>query len=106
MISHTLRMERSEAQPEPIVIYRTVNGNGETFALKPSSARRIRDHFHVEPRPRVFIAHDTKADFDAVRGDVVNAVIELLARVTKDELSKHARVEFQDPVLDTVLRVS
>lgn len=99
-------MERSEAQPEPIVIYRTVNGNGETFALKPSSARRIRDHFHVEPRPRVFIAHDTKADFDAVRADMENAVIQLLAGVTKDELSKHARVEFQDPVLETVLPVS
>ena len=45
----------------PIVTHRSVNRDGETFALEPGSLERLRQAFGqtVHPRPRVFIAHET-----------------------------------------------
>lgn len=96
----------AERDQEPIVIYRSVNGNGETFALKPASARRIRRELKVEPRPRVFIAHEVRADLDAVAKDVVPHVIQLLTGVSKTRLATLGKLQFQDPVSELVLRVS
>jgi hypothetical protein len=62
--------EALDLELEPIVIYRSVNRDGQTFGLDPLSRRRVREHFgdQVHLHPRVFIAHETAADHEAVRG--------------------------------------
>ena len=51
---------------EPLIIYRSVNREGATFALKPGSRERVQSRFgdaaHV--RPRIFIAHETRVNYD------------------------------------------
>jgi len=44
-----------KAPQEPIVIFRGVNGNGETYALEPRSSDRLRKQFgeQVNPHQRV-----------------------------------------------------
>jgi biopolymer transport protein ExbD len=77
-----------EARQPPIVIYRSVNRDGETYALESRSLRRLREELGtaVHAHPRVFIAHETSADYDAVHGAIVQQVIQLLTGLTEDRL--------------------
>jgi biopolymer transport protein ExbD len=81
-------MIASVAPRQPIVIYRSVNRDGETYALEPRSLSRIRTALGsaVHAHPRVFIAHETKADYERVHGAVVKQVIELLTGVSEERL--------------------
>lgn len=90
---------------EPIVVYRSVNRDGQTFGLEPLSRQRVRDRFGdgVHLHPRVFIAHETAADYESVRGDLAALVIQLLTGVQADRLSELGGVSFRDPATDDEL---
>ena len=87
----------------PIVIYRSLNREGATFALKPSSREllkeRLGDAVHI--RPRVFIAHETRADYDAVHTDLAPQIVQLLTGLSVQHLEELGGVAFRDPETET-----
>lgn len=99
----------ANAAPEsPIVIYRSVNNAGETFALDPASRERVRAAFeNVRVYPRVFIAHEAKEDYKQVHADLLRQVIQLLTGVTLERLEeKFGSLSVVDPVTEQALRPS
>ena len=88
---------------QPIVIYRSVNREGQTFALKPASRQFLRQQFgeSVHSSPRVFIAHETKADFDEWHDNFAEQVIQLLTGVSSERLKGLGGVVFRDPVTES-----
>ncbi len=92
----------------PIVIYRSVNNAGETFALDPASRERLRAVFeNVRMHPRVFIAHETNEDFKQVHTDLLRQVVQLLTGVTLERLEeKLGSLSVVDPVTERELRPS
>ncbi|MEM9461458.1 MAG: hypothetical protein AAGF11_45260 [Myxococcota bacterium] len=98
-----VNMAASEAQDlaqEPIVIHRSVNRDGQTFALAPLSRERVKEHFgdRVHLYPRVFIAHETAEDYHSIRGGLAVQVVHLLTGVPTEHLDKIGGVCFLDPV--------
>lgn len=89
-------------RPSPFVVYRSVNGNGETYALEPRSLTRLRRELGaaVHARPRVFIAHELRADYEHVDGAIAGQVIHLLTGISEDRLRPLGGVIFRDPVTD------
>jgi hypothetical protein len=100
-------MQTAAAQEplEPIIIYRSVNRDGQTFGLDPLSHRRLRAQFgdSVHMHPRVFFAHATPADYEQVRDDLAKHVVVLLTGVLESELAELGGVSFRDPVTDREL---
>lgn len=90
---------------EPIIIYRSVNRDGQTFAVEPLSLDRLRQSFgsQVHVRPVLFIAHETAADYNQLHGDVVAQVIQLLTGVSEAKLASLGGVSLRDPVTDEEL---
>jgi hypothetical protein len=93
---------------EPIIIYRSVNRDGQTFALEPLSMDRLREHFGdaVHVRPRVFIAHETSTHHDQLQGELAGQVIALLTGVSEARLEDIGGVSFRDPATDAELERS
>ena len=85
-----------------IVVFRSVNRDGETYALEPRSLQRLRTALGaaVHARPRIFIAHETKADYEHVHGAIAQQVIQLLTGVSEDRLGALGGVVFRDPVTE------
>ena len=83
---------------EPVVIYRSVNRDGQTFALDPLSRNRVRDHFgdEIHLHPRVFIAHETAADYGSMRADLADQVVQLLTSVSSSRLDELGGASFRD----------
>ena len=94
--------EAFQERQEPIVVFRSVNRDGETFALEPHSLDRLRKELGSDLRvhPRVFIAHETLADYEHVHGAIVEQVVQLLTGVTEARLSSLGGVIFRDPVTE------
>lgn len=90
---------------DPIIIYRSVNRDGQTFSLDPLSRNRLRESFGdaVHMRPRVFIAHESKADYEQLNADLVGQVIQLLVGVSEARLEELGGVSLRDPVTDQEL---
>lgn len=90
---------------DPIIIYRSVNRDGQTFAIEPLSLERLRrslgDQVHV--RPVVFVAHESPADQDQLDEDVVAQVIRLLTGVAEATLAPLGGVSLRDPITDDEL---
>lgn len=93
---------------EPIVIHRSVTGAGATYALDWRSADRLRKQLagELHLRPRVFIAHETKADHDRVQRNLVGQIVQLLTGVTEQRLDPLGGVIFRDPVTEKDVRAS
>lgn len=91
-----------QARPDPIVVFRSVNRDGETYALEPRSLDRLRKELGsaVHARPRVFIAHETRADYEHIHGAIVDQIIQLLTGVSEERLRPLGGVIFRDPVTD------
>lgn len=87
---------------EPLVIHRSVNRDGQTFSLDPATRRRLQEQFgeQVRVHPRLFIAHETKADYDSVRIDLVDQVAQLLTGLSIARLSELGVVELRDAVTE------
>jgi len=94
--------EALDLAPEPIVIYRSVNRDGQTFGLAPRSRNRLRDQFgdRLHLHPRVFIAHETKADYDSMYGDLANQIALFLTGLSLERLKDLGGVSFVDPVTE------
>jgi len=106
---HTGCMPAQVAQKpsEPLIIYRSVNGNGETYALEARSLQRIREKLgsgHV--RARVFLSHETGADFEHIHGHIVPQIVMLLTGVPEERLRPLGRVTFRDPLTERDVPVS
>jgi hypothetical protein len=89
-------------EPAPIVIYRSVNRDGETYALEPRSLKRLREAFGqaVHVRPRVFIAHETRADHEHVAGAIAPQIVMLLTGLSEQRLEPVGGVIFRDPATE------
>lgn len=87
---------------EPIVVFRSVNREGETYALEPRSLDRLRAALGdaVRSHPRIFIAHETRADYDRVESSMTSHIIQLLTGVTEERLRVLGGVIFRDPVTE------
>lgn len=94
--------EAREYPLDPVVIHRSANRDGQTFALDPLSRRRVREHFgeQVHLHPRVFIAHETAADYDSMRVDLVAQVVQLLTGLSPSRLDELGGVSFRDSTTD------
>jgi hypothetical protein len=81
-------MNAQAAPRQPLVVYRSVNREGETYALEPRSLARIHEVLGaaVHARPRVFIAHETRADYEKVHGAIAQQIIQLLTGVSEERL--------------------
>jgi hypothetical protein len=90
------------AEPVPVVIHRSVNRDGETYAVEARSLKRVRAAFgsaaHV--RPRIFIAHETLADYEHVHGAVAPQIVMLLTGLSEEQLGPLGGVIFRDPVTE------
>ncbi|WAS98813.1 hypothetical protein [Nannocystis punicea] len=85
---------------EPIVILRSSNREGATFALEPGSLARLRKAFGeaLHPRSRVFIAHETRDDYERVQAAIAEQIVMLLTGLPEKRLQTLGRVVFRDPV--------
>jgi len=89
--------------PEPIIVYRSVNRDGQTFALAPSSRNRLRELFgqdRLHLHPRVFIAHENADDYHSMYWDLRNQVVQLLTGLSSGRLQSLGEVIFRDPVTE------
>ena len=96
-------------EPSPVVIYRSVNRDGQTFGLDAEAVGRVRERFpdQVRVHPRVFIAHGTAADMEAVDIDLLRQVVTLLTGVSFERLSRElGEVVVLDSVTEQVLEPS
>jgi hypothetical protein len=100
-------MQTAAAQEplEPIIIYRSVNRNGQTFALDPLSRKRLRGRFgdSVHLYPRVFIAHEALDNHEQLHADLATQVVQLLTGMSESKLADFGGVSFRDPVTDQEL---
>jgi hypothetical protein len=90
------------AEPDPIIIYRSVDRDGETYALEPRSLQRLREAFGpaVHSRARIFLTHETRADYEHVQGNVAPQIVMLLTGLSEDRMKHLCGVMFRDPVTD------
>jgi enoyl-CoA hydratase/carnithine racemase len=86
----------------PIVIYRSVDRDGATYALEPRSVKRLREVFGpaVHVRSRVFIAHETRADYDHVQSAIAPQIVMLLTGLPDERLRPVGGVLFRDSETD------
>ena len=91
-----------QRRAEPFVVFRSVNRDGETYALEPRSLERLRLELGdaVHARSRVFIAHETRADYEHVHGAIAQQIIQLLTGVSEERLRPLGGVIFRDPVTE------
>lgn len=87
---------------DPIVILRSSNRDGATFALEPDSRIRLQATFGeiFHHRSRVFIAHDRMKDLDQVQEAIIEPVLMILTRLSEKQL---AEVVFRDAATDEEL---
>lgn len=92
----------------PIVIYRSVTRDGETFALDAASRDRLSQHFGELARfhSRVFIGNETRADYEAIHASIVPQVVQLLTGLALDRLQELGGVVFRDPVTEREIQQS
>jgi hypothetical protein len=57
----------------------------------------------VHARPRIFIAHEKRADYEHIHGAIAEQIIELLTGVSEERLRSLGGVMFRDPVTEQEL---
>jgi len=87
---------------EPIVVSCSASRDGVTYGLDLSVRRRLKQRFGdaVHAAPRIFIAHDSAADFAEIHGPARKQIILLLTGLSEDRLKELGPVEFRDPVTE------
>ncbi len=88
---------------QPLVVYRSADREGATYALEPLSLERLRksplgESLHV--RSRVFIAHETRAEYDEVHSNITNQILQLLTGLAESRLNTLGPVVFRDAATD------
>lgn len=91
---------------EPIIIYRSTNREGATFALKPSSRTLLKTRFghEVHIRSRLFITHETQVEYETVHSDLAGQVVQILTGLSVQRLlGSGYEVEFRDPETESTI---
>jgi hypothetical protein len=91
-----------------VTIFRSTDLDGATYALAPESRAAIQKAFPgVHLAPRMFVAHETREDFELVHGSMRGQIIQILAGVSEERLhSALGPVRFCDPVTDREISAS
>lgn len=91
-------------EDEPIVVYQSTDREGSTFSLSSDARRILRERFgdKIHFAPRIFIAHDTRDDFERLHGSLAKQLVALLTGLSDEYLAQVA-VEFRDPVTERSL---
>jgi hypothetical protein len=84
----------------PLIIYRSADREGATYALSRDTRDRVRKAFgaQVHLPPRIFIAHETEADYQQIHGSIRRQVAELLTGLPEERLASLGEVRFIDPM--------
>jgi len=100
-----MRAVAKKAEPAPLIIHRSADREGATYALERHSRDRVREAFGKELHlsPRVFIAHETAADFENIRGALMPQIALILTGLAEDRLSQLGEIVFVDPVTEKEL---
>lgn len=91
-------------EDEPIVVYQSTDREGSTFSLSSDARRILQERFgdKIHFAPRIFIAHDTRDDFERLHGSLAKQLVALLTGLS-DEYVAQVAVEFRDPVTERSL---
>jgi hypothetical protein len=94
--------ERTDDELDPIIIHRSANRDGATFALDHRSLKRLRDAFGpaVHARKRIFITHEQPDELNLVQEGIAPHIVTLLTGLTEEQLKPLGGVIFQDPVTE------
>jgi hypothetical protein len=95
------------AAVDPLVIYRSTDGDGATYSLRRSAQHALRARFGDAVRlPRVaYVEHVEAADRDAVHEAVRAPVVALLTGLPMGRLHELGEVVFRDAATDADLCV-
>jgi hypothetical protein len=87
-----------------IVVYQSTDREGSTFSLSPDARRLLRERFgdKLHFAPRIFIAHETRDDFERLHGSLAKQLVALLTGLGDEHVAQVA-AEFRDPVTDRSL---
>ena len=87
---------------EPVVVHRSVDRSGATYALDWRTRKRLQARYGANPNlpPRVFIAQESGADYERVHGGVRNLVAQVLTGLSAEQLHEFGPIEFIDPVTE------
>ncbi len=84
---------------EPLVVYRSEDLSGATYALSRRSRERVKKRYpDVATAPRVFVAFESAADYG--RGFVHHMVVSALTGLSEDRIKALGPIEFWDPVTE------
>jgi hypothetical protein len=91
--------------PEPIIIDRSSNRDGATFAVDSRSLKRLRAAFGpaLHLRDRIFLTHETPAELNLVPEAIAPHIVRLLTGLTEEQLKPLGGVLFRDPVTEKAL---
>jgi hypothetical protein len=94
--------ERTEDEVEPIIIHRSANRDGATFAVDHRSLKRLREAFGpaVHARKRIFLTHEKPTELNLVQEGIAPHIVTLLTGLTEEQLKPLGGVIFQDPVTE------
>jgi hypothetical protein len=102
----TVQLKTRGERTEPLVIYRSVDGSGATYALDWRDRERLKKRFGeaVHLPPRVFIAHETEADEKSIRQPLRRQIAQLLTGLAEERLMELGPIQFRDPVTERLIR--
>jgi len=104
----TAQLKTRGERTEPLVIYRSVDGSGATYALDWRDRERLKKRFGeaVHLPPRVFIAHEheTEADEKSIREPLRCQIAQLLTGLSEERLMELGPIQFRDPVTERLIR--
>lgn len=94
-----------KTEPDPLIIHRSADREGATYALDRRSRDRLRKELGDEAHfaPRVFIAHETEADYKQIRGAIMPQIALILTGLPERRLSELGAIVFIDPVTEEKL---
>lgn len=100
------QLKTREERTEPLVVYRSVDGSGATYALGWRDRERLKERFGraVHLPPRVFIAHETEADEESIREPLRRQIAQLLTGLSEERLAELGPIQFRDPVTERLIR--
>lgn len=91
--------------PEPLIIHRSVDRDGATYALDLRTRRRLKEHFgdaaHLPPR--IYIAHETAEDSRHIHASIRERLVQLLTGLPAGALAPLGEVQFRDAVTGEAL---
>lgn len=96
--------EQATIEDEAIVVYQSTDREGSTFSLSPDARRILQQRFgdKLHLAPRIFIAHESRDDFERLHGSLARQLVALLTGLD-DEHVAQVTVEFRDPVTNRSL---